>query len=156
MNDYALIISEPGYDADNCPPENTIFDTRYDTPKAIIDTANPTVRRVTFIFTTTPPVGNTTLYEVNHNYGYRPLTLSYLDRKVSSTPTMGQTSGHFYVAVTGIWWLGQIVVKSNTTKTWFEFQRTAYDPGSMFPADIDMTGKTFTFNLYIFANDSAG
>lgn len=153
VNDYGLVISEEGYDAENCAPENTIFDTRYDTPKALIDETLNTVRRFNFLFTTTPPVGTTRIKTITHNFGYTPLIFSYLDRYVSSSPLYGFTVGRFYVAVTGIYWLGQITVKATSTEIQIDFVRQPLPSGQGL-SDINMVGKNFTINVYIFSNDS--
>lgn len=148
MNEYGLVISEAGYDADTCAPENTIFDTRFDTPKALVSDSIVTVGRVTIIFATTPGVGTTRLFTVKHNFGYTPLYFSYMDRKNSSTPAMGYTVGHYYVGISGVSWLGQIICRANETELWYEFLHLSGSP------DINMIGKTFTFNYYLFCNDS--
>jgi hypothetical protein len=153
MNDYGLVISEAGYDADTCAPENTIFDTRFDTPKALVSDTFNSVAAVTFIFSTTPPVGTTRLFTVKHPLGYTPVHLSYYDAERSSTPygVIGRVSGRYYVTP-GPFNLGHIVVKANATELYFDFERQP-DPGGGFPAP-NMVGITLTFKYYIFCNDS--
>lgn len=155
MNEFGLVISEAGYDADTAAPENLIFDTRYDTPKALIDETLATVKRYNFLFTTTPPVGTTRIKTITHNFGYTPLILSYLDAPVSSTPAMGYTVGEYFVGRSGAYWLGKITVKATATEIQFDFVRDPL-PGGMGLTDINMVGKNFTINLYIFSNDSKG
>lgn len=151
-DEYGLIISERGYDADTCPPENTLFDTRFDTPKADLDAAFKAVGSLNVIFTTTPPVGTTRLFTVTHNLGYKPAHLTYAD-DARSNPMFsvgGTVVGRYYVS-DDFYGLGQILVKANETEFWFEFVRIP-DTGGF---TLNMVGRTYFFKYFIFVNDTA-
>lgn len=150
MNEYGLVISEPGYDADTCPPENTIFDTRFDTPKSMVSESLVTVGRITFQFNVTPAVGTRRIKTINHNFGYIPLLFAFYDRNGSSTnfsQSFGFTTGEIWLYTGNLTQGLRIVIKATATQITFDVIR---DSGST----PNMVGKVVTVNYYIFSVDS--
>ena len=156
MNNYGLVISKPGFDADKCEPEDTVFDTRFDTLKAPVLDDVETVKVLNFVFTTTPPRGRTRVKTIKHNFGYKPLYLSYLDYGGSTGATIvpfGAVSGRYELApVFSVNDSAYLEIRTNETEIYFDFVRNAAIIGS---GGLNLVGTIAVVKYYIFANDSA-
>lgn len=156
MNEYGLVISKPGFDADNCLPEDTVFDTRFDTLKTPVLDDVDCVKVLNFVFTTTPPRGRTRLKTIKHNFGYKPLYLTYLDYGGSTGSTIvpfGVVSGRYELSpMLSTNDSAFLEIRANETELYFDFVRAAPLIGG--PGGLNLSGTVAVVKYYIFVNDS--
>jgi len=159
MNDYGLIISKPGFDAEKCAPEDTIFDTRFDTLKAPISDDFDSVGVLNFIFSTVPPLGTTRIHTIKHGLGYKPLYLTYFDYGGSA----GAPGSSLFAInqVTGSYFLSfpfsdndriNLEIRVDEQNMYFDIIRKLPVFGG--PSKTDLTGSVVVIKYYIFVNDS--
>lgn len=134
-NEFAGIITLPGYDVSTASPEQCSIHSDYPSPK--LEERNVDV--LTYTFVSNPAIGSTTnLLTVNHGYSYVPAAVVYVK---------DVTAGRFSILPYNVVFPTQYMI-TYTTNT-----QLKVDYKCPIDNSTDMTGRIFQFKYYIFVEE---
>lgn len=146
-NDSVFRVALPGYDVSSVTPEQCSVHSGFDYPK--IEESMEGYQIITM--PSSIPAGKNAIITINHNYGYIPSWLVYLD-DVDNNMQTDFARLPFTEDISGDW---MFVVEMTTTQMKITLSYQDYwGLGNMTSADFPtVPGKRFGFKYQIWVND---
>lgn len=140
MDKYGIKIVLPGKDVSDATPEECFVTPDYPCPKIKLKQVPAHFGVYTHTFASTPATGETALFTLNHNLGYKPMHFCLIKYAVSGVnralplPAYSGVSLYIYAYV-------------STTQFKILINRAV--------GGTDPTGETWVFKYYIFVENGA-
>lgn len=147
-----IIVTLPGYDYDKATPDQCAINSDYDTLKIKLTDTQPHFGTIRVFFSVDYETANVTkrVFQIKHSYPYTPTWLFFFDKGASSANSFLSVvmGDEFDLDVFGS---RRFVVSHDASNIYFDF---IVDPtfSPTIPPD-DLTGRTYVFRYYLFANE---